>query len=322
MQGMITSFDAVVIGRNEGARLLRALAAAQAVARQVVYVDSGSTDGSADAARALGVRVIELDPARPFTAARGRNAGLAALPEAEFVQFIDGDCILEAGWPARALAHLHDHPRAGLVFGRQYEAAPNASIYNWMTDWEWNKPLGPDTFCAGCLMVRADALRGIGSYAETLIAGEDDDMCHRMQAAGWQTWCIDALMTEHDARLLTLAPWWRRSLRAGHSYAELGVLHGAASGQRRRALVWGGLVPLTLLGGAILWWPLAIGALAVSALSMLRQFNRFRAQGLGLRRAAQAAGLLMLSKSAEAAGMASYWLARLQGRRRRLIEYK
>ena len=319
---MDASFDAVVIGRNEGARLLRALGAAQAVARQVVYVDSGSTDCSAQAARDMGVTVIELDPARPFTAARGRNAGLAALPEAEFVQFIDGDCLLEPGWPARALAHLHANPRAGLVFGRQYEAAPDASIYNWMTDWEWNKPLGPATFCAGCLMVRAGALRAIGGYNESLIAGEDDDMCHRMQAAGWQTWCIDAPMTEHDARLFALAPWWRRSLRAGHSYAELGVLHGAAADQRRRAVLWGGVLPSVAALGLLFWWPAILAVAAVYAVSGIRQWRRFCTQGLGARRAAQASGLLMLSKFAELTGMASYWRARAVGRRRKLIEYK
>jgi GT2 family glycosyltransferase len=319
---MEDGFDAVVIGRNEGARLLRALDAAQSVARRVVYVDSGSTDGSAQAARDLGVTVIELDPSRPFTAARGRNTGLAALPDAEFVQFIDGDCILEPDWPAQALAHLRAHPQAGLVFGRQYEAAPDASAYNWMTDWEWNKPLGPKTFCAGCLMVRADALRGIGGYTEALIAGEDDDMCLRMQAAGWQTWCIDAPMTEHDARLLSLGPWWRRSLRAGHSYAELGVLHGAAAGQRRRAVLWGVALPLVAVVGLVLWWPLAVLVAVLYLASLGRQWQRFRAEGLGAKRAAQAAGLLMLSKFAEAAGMASYWAARLRGRRRRLIEYK
>lgn len=319
---MASEFDAVVIGRNEGARLLRALGAAQAVARRVVYVDSGSVDGSVAKARAMGVTVVELDAGRPFTAARGRNAGLAALGQADFIQFIDGDCILDPAWPARALAHLNAHPRAGLVFGRQYEAAPDASIYNWMTDWEWNKPLGPATFCAGCLMVQAKALRGIGGYNEALIAGEDDDMCLRMQEAGWQTWCIDAPMTEHDARLLSFAPWWRRAVRAGHSYAELGVLHGAAIGQRRRALVWGVALPGGALVGLLVWWPILLAVLALYAGSILRQSLRFRAQGLTGARSLLAAAVLMLGKFAEAAGMASYWLARLRGRRRRLIEYK
>jgi len=40
---------AVVIGRNEGARLVRCLDALAGQASPVVYVDSGSTDGSVDA---------------------------------------------------------------------------------------------------------------------------------------------------------------------------------------------------------------------------------------------------------------------------------
>ena len=45
----------------------------------VVYVDSGSTDGSVDLARDLGADVVELDLSSPFTAARARNAGLERL---------------------------------------------------------------------------------------------------------------------------------------------------------------------------------------------------------------------------------------------------
>ncbi len=48
--------DAVVIGRNEGARLIACLRSLQGQVRRVVYVDSGSTDGSAQAAAALGPR--------------------------------------------------------------------------------------------------------------------------------------------------------------------------------------------------------------------------------------------------------------------------
>ena len=86
----------VVIGRNEGQRLRLCLASLQGAARRVVYVDSGSGDGSAALALSMGVDVVELDMGAPFTAARARNAGferlVAAAPGLRFVQFIDGDC--------------------------------------------------------------------------------------------------------------------------------------------------------------------------------------------------------------------------------------
>ena len=72
---------AVVIGRNEGARLIACLDALAGKADPVIYVDSGSTDGSVAAARARGAQVVALDMTRPVTAARARNAGLAVLPE-------------------------------------------------------------------------------------------------------------------------------------------------------------------------------------------------------------------------------------------------
>ena len=63
----------VVIGRNEGQRLERCLASLVGAAQQIVYVDSGSSDGSVQMARALGVAVVELDMTIAFTAARARK---------------------------------------------------------------------------------------------------------------------------------------------------------------------------------------------------------------------------------------------------------
>jgi glycosyltransferase involved in cell wall biosynthesis len=63
----------VVIGRNEGDRLRKCLQSAQGTVNQIVYVDSGSTDGSQAMAESLGVQVVELDLSIPFTAARART---------------------------------------------------------------------------------------------------------------------------------------------------------------------------------------------------------------------------------------------------------
>ena len=84
---------AVIIGRNEGARLVAALDAARPQVGPIVYVDSGSTDASVAEAEARGAEVVHLDISVPFTAARARNAGLDRLMERpdppEYVQFID-----------------------------------------------------------------------------------------------------------------------------------------------------------------------------------------------------------------------------------------
>src|ERR1700753_3518935 len=91
------TLSVVVIGRNEGARLERCLQSVFAIrgwqgAVEVIYVDSGSTDGSCGLARSLGCRVVELNSERP-SAALGRNAGWR-MAMAPLILFLDGDTIL------------------------------------------------------------------------------------------------------------------------------------------------------------------------------------------------------------------------------------
>ena len=66
---------AVVIGRNEGLRLIKCLESLVCQLDYIVYVDSGSTDNSLIEAEKLGVSCVSLDLSLPFTAARARNAG-------------------------------------------------------------------------------------------------------------------------------------------------------------------------------------------------------------------------------------------------------
>ncbi len=317
--------DAVVIGRNEGQRLAHALQAVATHARRVIYVDSGSNDGSVALAQAMGAKTVALDPARPFSAARARNEGFAALgPErAAFVQFIDGDCILQPDWPQTAHAFLHDHPEAGLVIGRYAEEQPEHSLYNWLTNWEWQKPTGPDTGGIGTFLARSTAFEQTGGFRDTMIAAEDDEMFLRMRKAGWQTWGIDAPMVHHDVALHAFGNWNRRMIRAGHSFAELGALHpGAAHASRRRALIWGGALPALALVLAAVWPPGVIGVAALYAISVTRQALRFRHMGLAPGRAMQAAGLVMLSKFSNLWGMGQYWWRRLRRQDAQIIEYR
>ena len=164
---------AVAIGRNEGDRLKRCLTSLIGQVARVIYVDSGSTDDSVAFARSLGVEVVELDMSVPFTAARARNAGFAALmtdgPLPDHVQFVDGDCAVVEGWIDVALAHLEAHPELGLVTGWRSEIAPEASLYNAMCDVEWHRPAGPITACGGDMLVRRTAFESVDGLNPTLI---------------------------------------------------------------------------------------------------------------------------------------------------------
>ncbi len=136
------TIGAVAIGRNEGERLRRCLQSLVDRVGQVVYVDSGSTDGSVELAESLGVHVVNLDLSRPFTAARARNEGIAALREiaarTEFVQVIDGDCAVIDGWLEAAWRTINKNERTAIVCGRRRERFPDSTIYNRLCDMEWD----------------------------------------------------------------------------------------------------------------------------------------------------------------------------------------
>ena len=188
----MTRVGLVAIGRNEGERLQRCLQSVQGRFARIVYVDSGSTDGSQQVAQALGAEVVALDTSAPFTAARARNAGVAQLmqsmPELEYVQFIDGDCELDPAWPQQALQHMVSHERIAVVCGRRRERYPERSVYNHLCDIEWNGPVGRVASCGGDAMVRVRAFDQVGGYDPALIAGEEPDMCYRMAEKGWEIW--------------------------------------------------------------------------------------------------------------------------------------
>jgi GT2 family glycosyltransferase len=324
MGGVVQTVDAVVIGRNEGARLVACLGSLAGRVRRVVYVDSGSTDGSVAAAQAAGAQVVALDMARPFTAARARNAGLAALagdaPHA--VQFVDGDCIVDPGWIPAATAFLQENPQVGVVCGRRRERFPEASVFNRLADAEWDTPVGQATACGGDALMRYAAVAGVGGYRDDLIAGEEPELCLRLRLAGWQVWRIGQEMTLHDAAITRLSQWWKRSRRAGHAFAEGAALHGAGPerhwvAETRRALLWGALLPgVALLGAAL--HPGALALLLAWPAQVLRLARRWG----GTRAAWERALFTVLGKLPEALGALGFYLGRITGQRRGLIEYK
>ncbi|MGB5812985.1 MAG: glycosyltransferase [Polyangiales bacterium] len=320
---------AVIIGRNEGERFIRCLDGLLARADSIVYVDSGSTDGSVAHARSKGVDVVALDRSVPFTAARARNAGFGQLrelePDVARVMFVDGDCEVDPGWLPAANAFLDSHEEYGVVCGRRRERYPEATIYNYLCDVEWNTPVGDADACGGDALMRVDALASVSGFDPGLIAGEEPELCVRLRQKGWKVRRLDREMTLHDAALSRFSQWWTRAVRAGHAYAEGTAMHGAPPERHwvretRRAVFWGLMLPAF----SILVAPWTAGAsLALFALypaNALRIALRLRKSGEP--RPWTVATFMMIAKFPEARGWLRYKANRLKGSRTRLIEYK
>lgn len=319
---------AVAIGRNEGERLKRCLTSLLSQVDRAVYVDSGSKDDSVAFAKGLGIDVVVLDNNAPFTAARGRNAGFDALisrGHCDYIQFVDGDCAVEPGWIEAARTMLDADPSIGLVTGWRTELEPRRNIFHAMCEVEWHRPSGDVAVCGGDMMVRADAFRAAGGFNPGLIASEDEEFCLRLAArTGLRVHRIPRLMTRHDIRMSHLGEWWRRHLRAGHGYAEVGGLYpGHFRRERLRAWFYGLLMPLLAIFGAVTghWWLVGVVTLGYGA-NWLRTAHGLRAGGHGWNAALHQAAYLSLSKLPALQGILLYYMRRFQGEPMHIIEYK
>lgn len=322
----------VVIGRNEGQRLRRCLESAAGHEMTTVYVDSGSTDGSIELARSMGVDVVELDLSVPFSAARARNEGLRRMilisPDVEFVQFLDGDCELVDGWLERAARTFDEHSNVAIVCGRLRERNPNLTIYNRLADLEWEMPIGSVDICGGIAMVHVQAFQEVGGYNPAIIAGEEPELCVRLRQAGWSIRCIDAPMALHDIAMTRFTQWWWRSARAGHAYAEGNALHGLSPERHfvretRSVLLWGIFLPLLALGLA---WPsrgASLGLLVGYPLLYLRIQRYYSMQrGWHAADARTYAAWIVLAKFPQAQGLLRYWVGRILSKPQSVIDYK
>lgn len=318
----------VVIGRNEGQRLINCLVSLRSHEGGLVYVDSGSTDGSVAAAKKFGAVVVCLDMAQPYCAARARNAGFAALmtakPNTLFVQFIDGDCELVPTWLYAALPFIENRRDVAVVCGRRRERFPEQSVYNKLCDIEWNSPIGESEACGGDALMRVEAFQEVGGFRSTLMAGEEPELCARLRERGWKVWRLDAEMTRHDAAMTRFSQWWLRAVRSGFADAEVCCLHMSstiAAKERRgvaRALIWAGLLPLVICVGSLFYPAVLVGAviypIQVARIAVRRSPMAVESWNYAL--------YMMIAKFAQLEGILKYCWHRWRKQPVRPIEYK
>jgi GT2 family glycosyltransferase len=323
---------AVVIGRNEVGHLGEALSSARSIGGPIVYVDSDSSDGSVAAAKAAGVATIELAPPG-LSAARGRNAGLAWLvehfPEAEFVVFLDGDCVLHADFAWHAASALEADARVAIVVGHLHERSPATTVYSRLSALEWSSETGEIRDfgnLGGIMCARVSAIRAIGGFNAGMIAGEDSELGVRLALAGHRIVKIDSEMATHDNGISSFGPWWRRAVRAGHALAQRYMLNGKSAIQDCKreffsTLFWGIGLPAAAL---VLAWPTQGWSLALALgypLLAFRMATRGIAAGRRISDAVAAACFGIAAKFANAVGVVKYFRNALSGEYR-IIEYK
>ena len=199
----------------------------------VVVVDSGSGDGSADAARAhAGVRVLELGENVGF--GRATNAGLAEVAEPVSVllnpdvELLDGSLaalaaeLLRPGAPERLLGPqvlrtdgtLEDSAQLGPTSGAAALGAlvPPAALPGRLRErvepWRASVPRRVDWLVGCCLAARTDTLRRLGPFDEGIfLYAEDLELGLRAARVGVHSWFWPAARVRHHGQHATHAMW-------------------------------------------------------------------------------------------------------------------
>ena len=318
----------VVIGRNEGVKLRKCFKSLSAFPNvTVVYVDSGSTDGSVALAESLNYSVVNLDLKTPFTAARARNAGYAFLTErlnkCQYVQFLDGDCELAEGWIPSALDFLSRRRDVAIVCGRRREQFPDASIYNRLSDMEWDTAVGEAKSCGGDSLVRREVFEQVGGFDPDIMAGEEPDLCFRVIAAGWKIWRLDHEMSRHDADMHTFKQWWMRGVRAGYAMIQVSILKRNSRGIVYARLItstifWALAIPLLVLFTTYYSWAgVAIGLIYIVQIFRVQRHVAYKGTDAWLY-----STFIVLNNFPSLCGAAKYIWERMVGKKQALIEYK
>jgi len=114
-------------------RCLKSLVNQTSSDREIIVVDGGSTDGTAEIAERYADIVISK-PIRPIGAARNEGARAA---KSDIVAFMDADTVASPNWLKAAEQRLRDDSSAAGVFGPTYALGGNSIdyfFYNWSVD--------------------------------------------------------------------------------------------------------------------------------------------------------------------------------------------
>ena len=203
------------------AACLDALGAQEGVRREVVVVDNGSQDGTADLARGHpAVSAVVHEPQPGSYAAR--NAGIA-VASAEVLAFTDADCVPDPGWLAAGLAAVA--AGADLV-GGEVVSLPSDRPTTWerydrATYLRQSRHVAAESFAATAnLFVRRAVIEAVGPFDAGLRSSGDLELCRRAVAAGFTIVHAGDAVVRHRPRT-TLRATWALHRRLGAGWRDL-----------------------------------------------------------------------------------------------------
>jgi glycosyltransferase involved in cell wall biosynthesis len=175
---LVTIIVAVYNGEEYLRDSLESTCAQKFDAYEVIFVDDGSTDGTAEIARSFAVQYIHQENRGPTAA---RNAGLR-LARGRFIAYQDHDDVMPPTKLEVQTHYLLEHPETGCVLGRNEWIFPDGQPPVWMKPDPVYGDLGG--IQPGTAMIRVEALRQIGGFDETYRYWEYQNLFVRLREQG------------------------------------------------------------------------------------------------------------------------------------------
>lgn len=190
--------------------LPRVLEASDLDVSEVIVADNGSTDGSADYVRWLGLELIQFSENHGF--AGGYNLALEQI-KTPYTILLNSDVAPRKGWDTTLLEFMESHPDCGacqpkILSWHDPERFEYAGACGGFLDrngfpycrgrvfgtvekdhGQYQTPIEVDWASGAALMVRTEAYRSAGGLDQSFFAHmEEIDLCWRMRLAGMEVW--------------------------------------------------------------------------------------------------------------------------------------
>jgi N-acetylglucosaminyl-diphospho-decaprenol L-rhamnosyltransferase len=235
-------------------RCLSSLETSQGFDLELLIIDNGSRDGTADLIRDKYPEAMLIRNTRNRGVAPARNQGLV-LCRGDFVLIIDDDAYLAPGSIDKFIEFMKRNARVGLCGPRLIDEAgrlipsckrfptPLSFILNrypslvntsnrhhldahLMRDWDHKSEAPVDYVIGACQFIRAEVLNDVGLLDDKIFYGpEDIDFCLRLWMKYWQVYYLPGIEVVHAPRRMTKQKKWtlismRHALAVKHFFMK------------------------------------------------------------------------------------------------------
>ncbi len=221
----MVSLSVVLISRNQAWNVSRLIESVLertdwVDAREIILVDSASSDTTAQIACEYNIDVLQLDERQRLSAAAGRFVGTSN-GRHEYILFLDGDMELCESGLRRMVHVLDDKPEAAAICGRIVDRPLPATPEERSS---FKTPQGEQSIVRvksmrGATLIRRAALEAVGGFDPYLYSDEEPELAIRLRQAGYELWSIDDALAWHytapSREISTVIGRWQRNLYCG-----------------------------------------------------------------------------------------------------------